>query len=46
MSVSAPDFSMGESMYSTSELLVLVGTLTAIGSAIALLLVAFTGGPS
>ena len=33
-------------MYSTSELVVLVGTLMAIGSAIALLLVAFTGGAS
>jgi hypothetical protein len=33
-------------MYSTSELVVLVGTLTAIGSAIALLLLAFMGGPA
>jgi hypothetical protein len=34
---------MVDSMYSYSELAITVGTLMAIGSAIALLLVAFTG---
>jgi len=37
---------MVESMYSYSEMAVTVGTLMAIGSAIVLLLMAFTGGAS